>query len=190
MLYRDAVKVRSSACVIFEFIAPDTSNAILILTTTIARFRILKIAQPQGRKQQTDHRWLLLDQSGQKIGRGTTYYQDDHLYDRTGESLHTFCSFRLHSSSSAELIKVNVEDLKFVLLQHWALNTLKSVPEKFSNSFSTNEAPETSKVFKDIIWILAIRRRPDGVAERLNVVFIPAKAWFLVEPQSTVVRIA
>lgn len=46
ILYRDAIKIRSSALATFESIVPDTSNAILKLTTTIARFRIAQIIRP------------------------------------------------------------------------------------------------------------------------------------------------
>lgn len=189
VLYRDAVQVRSSAIVTFESIAPDTSNAILKLTTTIARFKIVKIMQPQRLKQRRDHWWLLLDQNGQNIGQETIYYRDGY-YDHNDESLNAFCSLHLHSASSIELIKMNVADLEFVLLQHWASNPSESVPGRLDTSFSEDEVPKYNRVCEDTIWTMAIRRRPDGIGERLNLVPIPAKAWFVAKPQPTIVRIA
>jgi hypothetical protein len=189
VLYRDAVKVRSSALVTFESIAPDTSNAVLKLTTTIARFRIVKIIQPQGQKRPWDHRWLLLDQSGQKISQGTAYYYDGY-YDWNNKSSNIFCSLHLHSDTSVRLMEMNVEDLEFVLLQHWASNPSESVPEKLTTYFPGEDVSKHNRVFEDTVWTMAIGRRPDGVGERLNLVSIPAKAWFMAEPQSTEVTIA
>ena len=183
VLYR-AVKVRSSAVVTFELIAPDTSNAILGLTTTIARFRISKIMQPQELHHQTHHRWLLLNQSGQKISKETQFY-DDY---RDGDKF--FCSLHLHSTSSVELIKMGVEELEFVLLQHWSSNPPESVSGEVARSIYGDEMPEHYDLLEDVVWTLAIKRRPDGVGERLNLVPIPAKAWFMAEPQSAVVCIA
>lgn len=174
MLYRDAVKVRSPALVTFESIAPDTSNAILKITTTIARFRISKIKKVQEWKHRRYHWWLLLDQSGQKIDRGTTYYFDRY-YDNKDESLNTSCLLHLHSASSVELIKRNEEELEFVFLQHWASNPSESVPEIFNPSDSRRPVPKHNRLF-DTVWTMAIRRRPDGVGERLNLISIPAKA--------------
>jgi hypothetical protein len=58
------------------------------------------------------HRWLLLNQSGQEISKGTHFYDDDDYYYNCGKySLH------LHSTSSAGLIKGDAE-LEFISLQH------------------------------------------------------------------------
>jgi hypothetical protein len=46
----DAAMLWSSALVVFDSIAPGTNNAILGLTTTVARFRISRIMQPHGPK--------------------------------------------------------------------------------------------------------------------------------------------
>jgi len=189
VLYRDAVKVRSSALATFESIAPDTSNAVLKLTTTIARFRIVKIMESKEQRHRRDHWWLLLDQSGQKISQETTYYHDGY-YDHNDKSSNRFCSLHLHPTTSVELIKMNVEDLEFVSLQHWASNPSGFVPEKLTTPFSGDDVPEYNRVFEDTVWTMAIKRRPDGVGERLNIVSIPAKAWFMAEPQSTAVSIA
>ena len=174
-----AVKVQSSALVTFELIAPDSGNAILGLTTAIARFRISKIMQPEGLGHRTDHRWLLLDKSGQKIPMET------HFYDCID-----FCSLHLHSASSLELVKMNVEELEFVLLQHWSSNPPESASGRIPRPIHGDEVPEHHGLLEDVVWTIAIKRRPDGVCERLNLVPIPAKAWFMAEPQSTVVRIA
>jgi len=171
-----AVKVQSSALVTFELIAPDSGNAILGLTTTIARFQISKIMQLGPPR---DHRWLLLDKSGQKIPMEAYFYDG-----------RDFCSLHLHSASSLELIKMNVKELEFVLLQHWSSNPPESASGRIARPIHRDEVPERPGLLEDIVWTIAIKRRPDGVCERLNLVPIPAKAWFMAEPQSTVVRIA
>jgi hypothetical protein len=50
----------------------------------------------------------------------------------------------------------------------WHVNTLRYI----SRSILDKE-PESHSLLEDVIWALVIRRRPDGVGERLNFVPIP-----------------
>ena len=69
VLYHDAVKMKSSAHAAFEFRAQDTRNAILKLTTTMARFRVSYILRPQNNRT-AEHIWLLLDKYNQRVDLG------------------------------------------------------------------------------------------------------------------------
>jgi hypothetical protein len=87
------------------------------------------------------------------------------------------------------LIKDDVEEPEFVLLQHWSPNPPESASKHVSRSI-LDEEPEPPGLLEDVVWTLAIRRRPDGVGRRLNLVPMPGQAWFMAGPQLTVVRIA
>ena len=190
VLYHDAVKINASAYTAFEFRAHDTHNAILKLTTTIARFRVSYFELPQN-KWSAEHRWLLLDRYNQRVDRGDTYHQDANYYGPDCELFRSICSIRLHSNTSDELTKANVKEVEFVLLQHWSSTPSRHAPEHFCDSYlPEDKTPEHNRQFEDTIWTMAIRRTPSGLGERLNLVSIPAKAWFAAEPQPAVVHIA
>ena len=185
VLYDNAVKINSSAHAAFESRAQDTRNAILKLTTTIARFRVSYVVQPHNNRT-ADHRWLLLDRYNQRIGREDTYHQHDNYGPDP-----SFCSIRLHSNTSDELTKANAEEVEFVLLQHWSSTASRHAPQTICAFYlPEDETPKHNRQFEDTIWTMAIRRTSSGLAERLNLVSIPAKAWFAAEPQPAVVHIA
>ena len=190
VLYYDAVKINSSADTAFEFRAQETHNAIPKLTTTIARFRVSYSELPQN-KWSAEHRWLLLDRYNQRVDRGDTYHQDANYYGPERELFCSFCSIRLHSNTSDELTMASVKEVEFVLLQHWYFTASRHAPENFCALYlDEDETPKHNRQFEDTIWTMAIRRTPSGLGERLNLVSIPAKAWFAAEPQPAVVRIA
>ena len=189
MYSHDAVKINSSAYAAFESRAQDTHNAILKLTTTIARFRVSYVELPQN-KRSAEHRWLLLDRYNQRVDRGDTYHQDDNYYEPNRELFRSFCSIHLHSSTSDELTKANAKEVEFVLLQHWSSTASRHAPEKIASFVHRDEIPKHNRQFEDTIWTMAIRRTSSGLGERLNLVSIPAKAWFAAAPQPAVVHIA
>ena len=190
VLYHDAVKIKFSAHAAFESRAQDTRNAILKLTTIIARFRVSYIVRPHNNRT-ADHRWLLLDRSNQRISRGDSCNPDDDDNGPDSELFAGFCSIRLHPNTSDELTKANTEEVEFILLQHWSSIASIHAPEKISASYiPEDETPEHNRQFEDTIWAMAIRRTSSGLGERLNLVSIPAKAWFAAEPEPAVVRIA
>ena len=187
ILYHDAVKIEFSAHATFELRAQDTHNATLKLTTTMARFRVSHV-QPQGNRT-VKHEWLLLDGHNQEIDLGDTCHLEDGYYGRYLEHSGGRCSFHLHSDTSDELTKANAEEVEFVLLQHWSSTASRHAPEPIFGE-PNDETPEHNPHFEDTIWTMAIRRTSSGLGERLNLVSIPAKAWFAAEPQPAVVDIA
>jgi hypothetical protein len=87
------------------------------------------------------------------------------------------------------LRKDDVEEPEFVLLKHWSPNPPEPASRYVSRSIS-DEEPESPGLLEDVVWTLAIRKRPDGVGKRLNLVPMPGQAGFVAVPQLTVVRIA
>ena len=194
LLHLDAIKINSSAHATCESRAPDTRNAILKLTTTTARFRVSYAVGPH-RDGTADHIWLLPNKYNQKIGReDTCHLETYHLQSRDyvshRELFGGFCSMCLHSNTSDELTKANTEEFEFVLLQHWSSTASKHAPEEIAFWGPQRKIPRYNPQFEDTIWTMAITRTSSGLAERLSLVSIPAKAWFAAEPQPAVVHIA
>ena len=84
--------------------------------------------------------------------------------------------------------KDDVEEPEFVLLKHWSPYPPESASRYVSRSI-LDEEPEPPGLLEDVVWTLAIRKRPDGVGKRLNLVPMPGQAWFMAVLQLTVVRI-
>ena len=188
VLYHDVVKINFSAHVAFESRAQDTRNAVLKLTTTIAWFQVSYIVKPQN-SGTAEHEWLLLDRYNQRVDLGNACNLDDTYYGIAPRSSGGGCSIRLHSSTSDELIEANAEEVEFVLLQHWSSTASRHAPEQIFGE-PHNEIPKSNRQFEDTVWTMAIRRTSSGLAERLSLVSIPAKAWFAAQPQPAVVHIA
>jgi hypothetical protein len=101
--------------------------------------------QPQELHHQTHHRWLLPNQSGQKVSKETHFY-DDYL-----DGGKFFCSLHLHSTSSVELIKTGVGELEFVLLQHWSSNPPESVSREVARSIYGDKMPEHYGLLENVV---------------------------------------
>ena len=176
ILYHDAVKVLFSALIEFESITPDASSSILRVTTRIAKFRTMETKKSQLGRLLIDHKCKIITE--------TFIYNLEFGFGKSRE-----CLVRLHLDTAKELNRMNVEELDFALLQLWAPHISERVPESLTG-YIDDEMPECNPVFDDFVWAMALKRRPDNLCERLDVVSIPAKAWFSANPQPSVMRIA
>ena len=88
----DAAMLRSSALVIFDSIAPGTSNAILRLTTTVARFRISQIMHLTVRNLERTIGGYFLIKVGKKFLKKVIFMITIMIKSAVNISLHFTCT--------------------------------------------------------------------------------------------------
>jgi hypothetical protein len=88
----DAAMLRSSALVIFDSIAPGTSNAILRLTTTVARFRISQIMHLTVRNLERTIGGYFLIKVGKKFLKKVIFVMTIMIKSAVNISLHFTCT--------------------------------------------------------------------------------------------------
>ncbi|KAJ9602536.1 hypothetical protein H2200_013079 [Cladophialophora chaetospira] len=104
------------------------------------------------------------------------------LYDRYPGAY----SFAVNESS----FDPRTESLEFILLQHWIRNDAAQLPELLHlEGPPPQETLDHVAAFQDRVYVMAIRRHPDGVAERVAVLWLDADTWLAANPQPTTLRL-
>ncbi len=131
ILYRDTIRIRSSALASFDSVSTHGSLAVLVLETKTVFLKVARIAASGDLRDKNGDYWLVFDVYGRPIvlDRSDTFYDDvlvNFYFDASTSE--TKCSVNLHCCTSGRLLQERTEMLEFVLLQHWTQNPTSSKP--------------------------------------------------------------